>query len=140
MRRSDFSIVGNDGSRFHNYFGYLHGAQRLKTRIESFSSVIYSVKQCRGSEFEILAYDGRPYEAWKGRQADHTTVVLLPNLHGIEWELERLRPEYYGAAAKRSKSKNRRRFRVTGYRERDRRKYPSCWQAPFATCGRAGWA
>jgi len=49
-----------------------------------------------GGEFEISAYNkaGRMKRGKDGKLIT-TTVVLLPNLHGIEWELERLRPEYY---------------------------------------------
>jgi hypothetical protein len=59
------------------------------------------LKVSMGGEFEISAYDkaGRMKRGKDGKPIT-TTVVLLPNLHGIERELERLRPEYYGRRQK----------------------------------------
>jgi hypothetical protein len=59
------------------------------------------LKVSMGGEFEISAYDkaGRMKRGKNGKPIT-TTVVLLPNIHGIEWELERLRPEYYGRRQK----------------------------------------
>jgi hypothetical protein len=51
------------------------------------------LKVSMGGELEISAYDkGGRMKRGKDGQPITTTVVLLPNLHGIEWELERLRP------------------------------------------------
>src|SRR5262249_19819220 len=59
------------------------------------------LKVSMGGEFEISAYDkGGRMKRGKDGKPITTTVVLLPNLHGIKWELERLRPEYYGRRQK----------------------------------------
>ena len=55
------------------------------------------LKVSMGGEFESSAYDkGGRVKRGKDSKPIATTVVLFPNIHGIEWELERLWPEYYG--------------------------------------------
>jgi hypothetical protein len=96
------------------------------------------LKVSMGGEFELSAYD-KAGRMKRGKTSSRSRRRWsLPNLHGIEWELERLRPEYYGRREKLEVEAPP--VPATEYRERDPRKYPSCWQAPFATCSRAGLA